>query len=700
MSDDKTTLESLMKGKVSLGGDSPFASLLGTSVSEDNDVQEEDTEQVEETLGLLSDKVEAPPEEDAVEDAPLDFEEAEEFDEQELTKPQEQSTQIEMGGALESSLLSRYAGSASSATSAPVVSSTPVSSPVTVSPTTSASTAVVGSETGETENPVVAETQEEKPVGVSPSEASSILFTDDEFVPSEEVKPKSAIVAESADGNENPEDSISYEDKFRYYADKVLGAVLHDGKEFQQRRKWLFSQITPDLFMGENFLIYTALFRKREDLINLGEDYLRMYYRDRLADIKKSGHGIDLSTYDSIDGSPELGYLEGTIKHWSYLTSLEQIEEDEFHRAHETYVLYYKNLELARTLSNGMEILQEGLNSSGKKGMLAGSGDSVDYVRRRFATIEGATERNQGTGFISLKEFIENPEDNVKPYKVSDYHNIEELNEHFGGIMSGQLITPVGPSKGGKSKLCARIVHQATTVYGHNVTVWPVEGGNNLFSAQIRAIQFDNYYNDPTKVSREEMRFGVDQETIAFSKWGKFQKPDEMRQMELQSASDLVTNVNYGNIDLIDRDFNVDTFMDEIDTSVQSNGSSLVMIDYAQLIGVGSKGSKREAIAEAYPKLLSYAKKNNVAIVSPAQYAQSAMSNMSGGGEQDIRTAIGESSEIMRSSDIVISMFATVDELQNNRLKFQSIPSRYAQPFEEFYVNIDLGRCLFSTIEQ
>ena len=692
MSDDKNSLDSLISGRVTLGEGTLFESLLGSGVVSSGVSDGGKSGVAAEESDGVSEVVE-------VEES-LDFDEAEDFEELPVAAglPEVEQTADLSDGGLAASLLSRYA------TPGPVAA--PLASPVAVVGT--GSVAAVGLGDG-SETPVVVEGtvaagKEPKAEVTGEAKPSTVdLFTDDSddyFAPAK--AEQAGIVAEDASDSSDSVDSISYEDRFRHYADKVLGAVLHDGKDFADRRKWLFGQITPDLFNGENFLIYTALYRKREDLLNLGDEYLRMYLRDNLGILKKAGAKLDLNTYDSIDGSQELGYIEGTIKHWSYLTSLAQITEDEFHRSHETYVLYYKNLELARTYSNGMEILQEGLKSSGKDGMQAGSSDSVDYIRRRIATVEGATERNQGTGFISLKDFIENPEDTVKPYKVSDYHKITELNDHYGGIMSGQLLTFVGPSKGGKSKISARAVHTAITKYGLNVSVWPVEGGNNLFSAQIRAIHFDEYYNDPTRVSRSDMRFGVDQETIAYDKWkDKFNNPEEMKAMELQSATDLVNNVKYGKIDMIDRDFNVDTFMDEIDTSVQGNGSSLVMIDYVQIIGNGTKGSKREAIAEAYPKLAVYSKKNNIAIISPAQYSQTAVKDMGGKGEAfDIRTAIGESAEIMRSSDVVISMYATVEELGNNRLRFQSIPSRYAQPFEEFSVNIDLGRCLFSTIEE
>lgn len=697
MSDEKKSLDSLITGKVSLGTGTLFDSLLGSGAIKEESTRVVDAEDTVAEAGNdgIVDEVDT--------DETFDFEEAEDFDELPPVVVVEQSTDLSDGG-LAASLMARYAtpGAVAAPLAAPVV---PTSSPSPV-----AIGAVRGSETPSRSDSTTSSSVEgigalvsDSPDGVTEtSKAKASIFVDDteDFFAKPESAALSGIVTEDASA-ETDVDSISYEDRFRHYSDIVLGAVLHDGKEFADRRKWLYGQITPDLFMGENFLIYTALYRKREDLLNLGDEYLRMYLRDNLGIIKKAGAKLDLSTYDSIDGSQELGYIEGTIKHWSYLTSLEYVTQDEFHRAHETYVLYYKNLELARTLANGMEILQEGLKSKGKDGMQAGSADTVDYVRRSFATVEGATERKQGVGFISLKDYIENPEDSVKPFKVSDYHNITELNDHYGGIMSGQLLTFVGPSKGGKSKICARAVHTAMTKYGHNVTVWPVEGGNNLFSAQLRAIAFDEYYNDPNTVSRSDMRFGVDQETIAYGKWKeKFNNPEEMRAMELQSASDLVNNTNYGRIDLIDRDFNVDTFMEEIDTSVQGNGSSMILIDYPQLIGNGTKGSKREAISEAYIKLAAYSKKNNIAIIAPAQYSQSAIKDMSGGkGEApDIRVAIGESSEIMRSSDIVISMYATVDELLNNRLRFQSNPSRYAQPFEEFAVNIDLGRSLFSSI--
>ena len=93
--------------------------------------------------------------------------------------------------------------------------------------------------------------------------------------------------------------------------------------------------------------------------------------------------------------------------------------------------------------------------------------------------------------------------------------------------------------------------------------------------------------------------------------------------MEMNSAIDLFNNEAYGKVNMIDRPFKVETWLDEVETSVQINESKCVLIDYLQLIDWDNKGmSKPQAIGKAYQAGLAYCKKRNVALISPSQFTQ------------------------------------------------------------------------------
>ena len=113
--------------------------------------------------------------------------------------------------------------------------------------------------------------------------------------------------------------------------------------------------------------------------------------------------------------------------------------------------------------------------------------------------------------------------------------------------------------------------------------------------------------------------------------------------------------------------------------------------------------SKSQAIGQAYQKLLDYAKKRNITVISPAQFTQDFMNEMAkakDGSSHEVRTAGGESSEIVRTPDINIALYATAEDLIRKEMTILSVPSRLASPFPAFKIYCDLKSCVFSSIDE
>jgi hypothetical protein len=229
-------------------------------------------------------------------------------------------------------------------------------------------------------------------------------------------------------------------------------------------------------------------------------------------------------------------------------------------------------------------------------------------------------------------------------------------------------------------------------MHGVNVSVCAHEGGVAAWWDQMNAIHFE-YLNSqtgtpPYPLCQQEINTGT-------------YPNEEIRVLAEQARVDLFTNENYGNLGMIDRPFTLETFIDEIETSVSSNRSRAVIIDYLQLIEWTTKGmSKPQAIGSAYQKLLAYAKKRNVLVMSPSQMTQEFMNEMAkskDGQVNEIRTAGGESSEVIRTPDINIALYATVEDLQHNDMTILSVPSRLAQPFPPIRIYANLANCVFAS---
>ena len=177
-----------------------------------------------------------------------------------------------------------------------------------------------------------------------------------------------------------------------------------------------------------------------------------------------------------------------------------------------------------------------------------------------------------------------------------------------------------------------------------------------------------------------------------------------LREMEKNSAIDLFNNEAYGKLNMIDRPFKVETWLDEVETSVQMNDSKCVLIDYLQLIGWDSNNmSKPQAIGKAYQGGLAYCKKRNVALISPSQFTQEFMKEMAKskqGQQHEVRTAGGESSEIIRTPDYNLALYASAEDLIRHDMTLLSVPSRLAEPFPAIKIYADLSTCYFQSVKE
>ena len=490
---------------------------------------------------------------------------------------------------------------------------------------------------------------------------------------------------------------LSSEERLRLFSDKILASCI-DGKEISKYALDKLTSITnPRLFRDENYILFSIyyFYRSRLRYIKIDDEFIKLFLNRNRSLISKSRDYIDINAYGDVDGSTELGYISGVIKHFNRLKTLPDLSVEEFETCFEKYLIEFKAIEANKVFRKAQLILSDGLKVGRKT--LSGFEDSQNYCKKKLAEIEGLVDFSVGTGFTKMSEVImEEKPDNKKPIKIGDFGRIAPLNEAYGGIYTGVFYSFVAPPKAGKSKLSARLCHNIAMVNGNNISVWAQEGGQEAWTAQMRAIHFDYIYN--TDVDLLDRKYGVSQDVILKDNF----KTEELRQLELSSKLDLASNQNYGSIDYIDRPFNVETFLDDIETSIRENNSKAVVIDYLQLIESEKGLNERERISEAYIKLLRFCRKNNVAIISPAQIKQESFNELikkNSMDNVDMRTSAGGSSQVLRTPDVLFAMWATIDDLRNNSMKIISLPCRMNAAFPNINLRVDLSSCQFISVD-
>ncbi len=493
-------------------------------------------------------------------------------------------------------------------------------------------------------------------------------------------------------------DIYSSEERLRIFSDNILSSCIGEKGINTYAIQRLLAIAKPALFRDENYVIYSVLYSYRSKLkrFTLDEEFLRLFLNRNRGMLNKSKQYIDINAYGEIDGSVELGYIGGVVKHFTRLCGMEELTVDQFEQNIEKYLIEFKAIEADKIYTTARIILTDGMKFGRK--YYFGFEDSLSYTKTKMAELEGLIETNQGTGFVTMNEVLrEEKAEEKKPIKVGDFGRIEALNDVYGGIYTSMFYQVLAPPKAGKTKFCARICHTAIVKYGINVTVWAQEGGMNAWTDQMRAIHFDYTYNTGKDIT--EKKYGVTQEAITHDNFPNA----ELKELELSSKQDLESNLNYGTVHYIDRPFVVETFLDDLDTSVKENNSKLVIVDYLQLIGSATGMNERERVAQAYRDALVYCKNNNIAFLSPGQFKQEVINDLLSKNDtsgSDMRTAGGSSSEVFRTPDVIITLWASTQDLANNTMKILSTPARMSKTFPEIECVTDLGTCQFISVKK
>jgi hypothetical protein len=504
---------------------------------------------------------------------------------------------------------------------------------------------------------------------------------------------------EDDDVSTEKKSALSYEEIMNTSALNIFKSMLSGEEGSAEQLKYFRESMSPDLFYDEQYAIALMIQQK----VKTGKAPKPNLYRNRLQQLKGDitkwdGVHIQLANYPEVGGAKEMGFIDAVIKCYTeYMNAKEYIPMEDFEANVEAYKTYYREVKTVETYKRSETILTTGLGSGRRR--LFGFEDSITYVKKRLAEIDGLLNNEAGKGFLDMNEVMDRMnEETAAAEMICDYGPIPTLNDAYGGIYRGDFYQIMAPPKAGKSKWCASICHRAVVKEHKNVTVWPVEGGAEMWAAQMRAIHCYYYYNEKYAKSGKIIPT-PDQGQIL-----DMRMSDEMRELEKVSFDDLRNNPLYGNVQIIDRPFKVETFIEEIETGVNLNNSVLVIIDYLQLIdSESSHKAPHDILASAYKRLLAFAKKKRpdnqgTAVLTPVQYKQETVNALAAGADasQDLRTGAAGSAEVIRTPDQTLAMWGSTQDLENGIERLMTMPNRKGKPLPEIVLDVDLAHCIFA----
>ncbi|MNL91282.1 replicative DNA helicase [compost metagenome] len=449
-----------------------------------------------------------------------------------------------------------------------------------------------------------------------------------------------------------------------------------------------------DAFKNEYHIFY--LLAKEHTKINPTKQFIELYLRTNRATFLKN-RNIDLSGYSSADIEPFAEFVNNCLVLFEECVKT-QVSDNDFYMHLEMHKMQYINMRSITVLQESTEILTEGIVRRNKP--YKGYSDMRTYLKTGFLELDNLMENNSRKGLISYGDDDDMDDDaEVGLERVTTY-GVEALDAALGGIYAGDMVSLLAPAKGCKSRFATHVLHNAIVNHGANVIMWSIENGHKGWESLIRARHFNWLYNSK-QVDVTKQKF-IDNDMIR-----KKELTGELRELELTSWTDLRHNRDYGRFHCIDEDFDVDTFIPILEDAITKTGAKLICVDYLQLIGggEGKSTSKNERVGEAYIKLLQFLKRKKVAAILPAQLKQTVVGDLNKVKPEDLintelRNAAGESYEVIKTPDVNLALYGTVEDIRNGSMMLLGIPSRNSAPFEPIDLYVDAGTCTFASIKK
>ena len=270
----------------------------------------------------------------------------------------------------------------------------------------------------------------------------------------------------------------------------------------------------------------------------------------------------------------------------------------------------------------------------------------------------------------------------------------------MGELRRSNLVTILGPPKGGKTRFSAYLAERALEK-GYNVTIWPVEGTRYEWESMLTASLLASMSYTATKNGQREGMLRISSKDILLRRYAN--RKD--LKAEILSAKTILAcsgdnAINRGKLSFIEGNAYVEDMFDILKAHYDNeNKFDVLIID--QLVNVQSHNGrgKVETISRAYMECKNFL--TNVLPVPalgimPAQLKQEVVNELRSGKTEIIDvTAGGESAETIRSCDEAIGLFSDDSERRSNIMKFYSVASRHNENFPKFQARCYLECCYF-----
>lgn len=270
---------------------------------------------------------------------------------------------------------------------------------------------------------------------------------------------------------------------------------------------------------------------------------------------------------------------------------------------------------------------------------------------------------------------------------TSDYvskFGIPSMDNELMGLTKGEIVVVQGGSGVGKTRFAIGTIGYQALMMGKNVLHISLEQKPTRVYPMYQARHIVQQIGTRARMSDSHIFKGT------------YDPADEGIVQE--SFVDLAENPNYGKLKIVGRDLKSDNFEDYLNNIYDEFPFDVVIIDYFGLIGVHSPQSRFAELAGFANTLKSackYFKGQGFLAVVPNQLSTDVEAKLLKGDDRESKLGGAGSQDLLRGSDITVTLSETQDMESNGTIKLLVDKQRTGSRVPNLDMDVDKGRCIF-----
>lgn len=486
-------------------------------------------------------------------------------------------------------------------------------------------------------------------------------------------------------------EAVREHDLFKYLVWRDEGSE-DERQEVLKNISIFMAKIPRNIFKNEYYVLYEAITRAKKYNTVLTYNQLYQIIINNIDEIITRKQIIPEEFADNPSDKQEVREKLAHLCMTTYveLKALEVLGQGDLQLNIDLYLKSWAQEELQKVIATQHEILVMGKKVGNK--FLYGIEEANRYYQENYAKIiqmvsnelleSGSVIRSDKMSYQEVKQTYS--EESQK--RGVTHTGVDGIDENIGDLRKGDLVAILGQPGAGKSRFTANLIYNAL-MRGQNV-LWDVLEGS---AAQALSLLLARHI-----LEKFDDRLDLDDKSLYDRSY-----PEELSETVDFAFQDLLTNPKYGKF-FID---NNSLYEDEVVYKLESIWDEgfyfdMVVIDYVSLIMSKKNESPQIYLSRLVKTLKNMCmnfKNEGFLLVLPHQLTREVIVSLLRGEDLTI-TGSADTSEVIKSADIVFSLSRTEEQELKDMMTIYFTKTRFSKPLPPLDILSLHGKCYFTDL--